>query len=196
MNIETTYNIIFSLVGILALILFYIRFWQPYCLDAFRSNLFELRYKLIDLVHQEKISYKDTSYIYLRDLINSTIGNGHNYKFHRFLTISAFLSRNEQFRKFSHQQNILWEESLAPHDGELRERLQKIRFDYHMAIFQYFLSASLLFWWLIILAALIVVLTNAFSKFRTVISVASQYIDGISSYTKNGEGRVLSEGII
>ena len=196
MNIETTYNIIFSLVGILALILFYIRFWQPYCLDAFRTNLFELRYKLIDLVDQEKIAYTDTSYIYLRDIINSTIGNGHNYKFHRFLTISAILSRNEQFKKFSQRQNKLWEESLAPHDVELREHLQKIRFDYHMAIFQYFLSASLLFWWLLIFAAFFAVLTNAFSKFRTVISVASQYVDGISSYSKNGEDRVLTEGII
>lgn len=195
MNIEASYNIILSLIGISALILFYVVFWQQYCLDAFRTNLFELRYELIDLVAQKKISHQDTSYIFLRDLINSTIGNGHKFKFTRFMVISAYLSRKAEFKEFSQYHRQIWVESLSSHDPKMRECLQKIRNDYHMAIIQYFLSASILFWFLVILAALFAALTNAVSKFRTLFSVTLDFADsiGISSFNKAVDNRVATE---
>ena len=197
MSFETIYNIIFSLAGVLALCLFYSIFWQRYCLDAFRSNLFELRYELIDLVANNKIEHTDASYKFLRDLINSTIRNGHKYKFIRFLAISVVLLKNEQFKKFSQQQQKEWKQSLSVHDEELRERLQEIKVDYHLTIMQYFLSASLLFWALVIMAiipVLIVAVTNVFSKFGKLISRSFEYTDGISNYNIHEEER-LGHGV-
>lgn len=198
MSIETTYNIIFSLVGVLALYLFYTLLWQRYCLDAFRSNLFELRYELIDLVASKKINYTDASYIFLRDLINSTIKNGHRYKFIKFLVASVVLLKNERFNRFSQKQQKEWKQSLAVHDEEIRERLKEIKVDYHLIIVQYFLSASILFWLLLVLVTIPVliaaVVTNVFSKLRKLIPRGFEYTDSISSY-KLHEEVVLRHGI-
>jgi hypothetical protein len=76
-----TYEQIMSLMGLIALWVFWYYLWKPQRVDIFRQKLFVLRTELFDLAANGTVSFNHPAYAQLRLLINGLIRFAHRASF-------------------------------------------------------------------------------------------------------------------
>ncbi|MGD0096792.1 MAG: hypothetical protein ABSB60_09865 [Terracidiphilus sp.] len=76
-----TYEQIMSLLGLIALWVFWYYLWKPQRVDIFRQKLFVLRTDLFDLAANGTVSFNHPAYAQLRLLINGLIRFAHRASF-------------------------------------------------------------------------------------------------------------------
>jgi hypothetical protein len=120
------YEQIMSLLGLIALWVFWYYLWKPLRVTALREKLFALRDDLFDLAADGVISFNDPAYTQLRLLINGMIRFAHRVSFLTMI-VASIGSRNAPSNTYE-----AWLKSVQRLPQESRSRLLAI----HRGVFE------------------------------------------------------------
>lgn len=84
------YNIVYSLISILFILLFVFWVLQDYFVDKFRQEMFSLRDNLFDEAMNKKIAFNDKPYLMLRTSMNGFIRFGHRLNIWQIIFLNLY----------------------------------------------------------------------------------------------------------
>jgi hypothetical protein len=116
------FEMLVTSVGAVACWLLWFYFIKEYRVSAFRERLFSIRDELFAFAADDGVSFNETAYLQLRDLINGMLQFAHRVSFLTLLTSA----RSSMPSSEDSTPQRLWEKSLEVLDPAVKERLERI----------------------------------------------------------------------